>query len=110
MAIVFFYLSLLYFYVTTITERITNSDDPSKWKLPISDVATINRTYSPNYEIAWIYQSCAVTIASSVFCMTDFLVAALLVDLATQYKILRKHMQRTLQELAVTVIILFYYS
>ncbi|KAF2895753.1 hypothetical protein ILUMI_10421 [Ignelater luminosus] len=99
---VFFYMALLYFYVTTITERIIKSDDPSRWKLPISDVTVINITYSPNYEIAWMYQSCAVTIASSGFVMTDFLVAALLVDLTTQYKILRMRMQRTFQELAVT--------
>ncbi|KAF2903850.1 hypothetical protein ILUMI_02323, partial [Ignelater luminosus] len=93
-AMVFFYMSLFYFYVTTITERIINSEDPTKWKLPISDVGFLNITYSPNYEIAWICQSCAATVASSAFCMSDILVAALLVDLATQYKILRRQMQK----------------
>lgn len=106
MILVFFYLSLGYFYATTLTERIVNSDDSSKWKLPISDVVTINITYSPNYEIAWIYQSCAVTIASSGFCMTDLLVAAFLVDLTTQYKILQRRMQKTFRKLGVKIIIL----
>ncbi|KAK4887851.1 hypothetical protein RN001_004122 [Aquatica leii] len=87
-AIVIFFTTLFSFYAGTLIVRIVVKD-PTKWILPISDFSLFNTSYSPNFEIAWLYHSIGPTMTASGFCITDFLIAALIIDITTQYKVLR---------------------
>lgn len=83
-----FYTFLLFIYTTFMIARLTNPNS-QEWKTPIVDVSVINTTYSPNYEVAFFFQCFAAYMASSVYCVINVLIVAILVDLTVQFKILR---------------------
>ncbi|KAF5294997.1 hypothetical protein FQA39_LY13307 [Lamprigera yunnana] len=88
-----FYTTLFAFYAVTLLRRIFIADS-SKWILPISDFSLFNTSYSPNFEIAWLYHCIGPTMTASGFCITDFLIASLIIDVTMQYKILRGNIKK----------------
>lgn len=54
--------------------------------LPIS---IINTTYSPMFEIGFIFQHTSVVIAATLIMTTDILVVAIIGQLTCQFKILK---------------------
>ncbi|KAF5286407.1 hypothetical protein FQR65_LT12587 [Abscondita terminalis] len=87
-AIIIFYTIFFSFYSGTLIVRIVVKD-PNKWILPISDFSLFNTSYSPNFEIAWLYHCIAPTMTGSGYCIPHFLIAALIIDITIHYKILK---------------------
>ncbi|KAF2879492.1 hypothetical protein ILUMI_26687 [Ignelater luminosus] len=59
----------------------------------------MNTTYSPNFEIGWIYHVIAPTVTSTTFCMSDVLIAAITINMTIQFKLLQERLRDTFKHL-----------
>ncbi|KAF5294996.1 hypothetical protein FQA39_LY13306 [Lamprigera yunnana] len=94
----FYYVLLGLLYTISLYGRITNSNS-TEWRTPILDVTVIDVSYSPNYEIAYIYEVVTVYLVSSIVCFSNVLIAAILIDMCTQFKIFNHYIETTFQNI-----------
>ncbi|XP_031341105.1 odorant receptor 67a-like [Photinus pyralis] len=75
-------------FIVAMYGRITH---PSySWRTRILDVTIVNITYSPNYELAYIYQLASVYLVSSIVCFSNVLIAAILIDMSVQFQLFNR--------------------
>ncbi|KAF5286406.1 hypothetical protein FQR65_LT12586 [Abscondita terminalis] len=91
----FYYVLLSLLFLLSFYGRLTN--DPREWRTPIMDIYVINVTYSPNYEIAYVYEVITIYFVSSMVCFANVLIAAILLDMSVQFKIFNKHIKNTFE-------------
>ncbi|KAF5273048.1 hypothetical protein FQR65_LT04790 [Abscondita terminalis] len=75
--------------------RLTRTD-PNDWKMGYGEL--LNITYSPNFEIVFVYESISITYSTIVVTTLMLLIVGMLDYISTQFKIL----QHNLQKLSVT--------
>ncbi|KAK4882956.1 hypothetical protein RN001_006275 [Aquatica leii] len=76
--------------ILSLVSRLTNAD-PNNWKLGYGEF--VNITYSPNFEIVFVYQSCAVFSSAIVAATIIVIITGVLSYIATQFKILQHNLK-----------------
>ncbi|KAF2887354.1 hypothetical protein ILUMI_18819 [Ignelater luminosus] len=82
------FLTMGFSVAITLIRRMKSSD-PQDWQYPYGPITIINVTYSPNFEIILAYQVISMSCYAGYFCTNDLLVAAALVHISCQFKILQ---------------------
>lgn len=85
-------------YITVLYDKLTNTNN-QEWKMPIMNIAFVDISTSPNYELAYAFVAISIVVVSLIFSAIDFTVVAILIDLILQFKILFQKIRETFGEL-----------
>ncbi|KAF2903572.1 hypothetical protein ILUMI_02613 [Ignelater luminosus] len=80
----------------TVIRRITSSN-PQDWILAFGPITVLNVSYSPNYDILWMYQNICTFCIALNFCQIILILAAMLAFVSTQFKMLQNNFSRIIQ-------------
>ncbi|KAK4874810.1 hypothetical protein RN001_014170 [Aquatica leii] len=94
-----FFVSVLFTCLTqliySIILRYTN-EDPKNWRLPFGMISIVNTTYSPGFEIAYVYQFTSIIYFITTCLTSTIIITGLLNFAATQFKIMQLKIKRIL--------------
>ncbi|KAF5289785.1 hypothetical protein FQA39_LY03702 [Lamprigera yunnana] len=79
--------------VVTFYKRVTSSDYRN-WEFTYGPLTMLNVSYSPNYEITWLYQIACVTFIGFNHCSIILIMAGILAHASVQFKILQNNLER----------------
>ncbi|KAF2890421.1 hypothetical protein ILUMI_15752, partial [Ignelater luminosus] len=88
------YGSIIIAVLYTLAKRLSSSDYHD-WQFPYGQITIINATYSPNFEILWFYQNLSLASMAMHFSTTDLLIAAVLVHISFQFKMLQNYIRKS---------------
>ncbi|KAF2887360.1 hypothetical protein ILUMI_18813, partial [Ignelater luminosus] len=88
-------LTVSYFLpvVYTVIKR-TTSINPQDWMLAFGPITVLNVSYSPNYEITWMYQNICMFYVALNFCQVILILAGMLAFVSAQFKMLQNNFSR----------------
>ncbi|KAF2898513.1 hypothetical protein ILUMI_07661, partial [Ignelater luminosus] len=69
------------------------SNDYHDWEFSYGPLTVLNITYSPNYEISWLFQTICMNSFAAYFSATDLITAAILVHISFQFKLLQNYIK-----------------
>ncbi|XP_031342011.1 odorant receptor 49b-like [Photinus pyralis] len=92
-----YYLFLGLLYMISLYGRLTLPCE--EWRTPILDVTLLNITYSPNYEVAYVYEVLSVYLVSSIVCFSNVLITTILIDMTVQFKLFRNCIRNNFKSL-----------
>lgn len=79
--------------VYTLYVRIVSSNSED-WIMGFIHITLVNVTYSPNYEILWVYQNVSIIFLIFLASANTLLIAGLTAFVSTQFQMLQNNLKR----------------
>ncbi|KAF5292058.1 hypothetical protein FQR65_LT11324 [Abscondita terminalis] len=81
--------------IFSMSTRIFNNHDRTKWSLPFTQLTIVDVRQSPFFEIVWFQQTLAFIVATCSYLISEVLITSILAHLCVQCKIVTNRVKTT---------------